>query len=306
MTTVPKYFTKQQNIRFAAGLTTLILLGLFVLFVLMIYLNAAFGWFSMNNNVDGDVTTVQPAVTVDPNLHAWRFDLSPDNGVTLVETGEDFSKDGVWVDALDTATADDVNDLVSVEISPDNDPVNTERFKFISLHLGTVDNLLDLSDDNCFYIRLDMTADVIGNRGASVSARYDVTDMEFYSSEGDLIDHADLGEAYERLRGLVDLDCAVSATAYDMTTAAGATAVKALFATQAGAGQTVTPETDCIVIPRGADGAPVYEPEDDAPYYLYLRMRPDLETCFDATHDISHYMPCQILFDMEIEIGFTR
>lgn len=306
---VPKYFTKKQNMWFAAKLTSMILLGLFVLFVTLLYLNSAFGWFAMNEDVSGGGAGVRSSGHINPNVHAWRFDIVQNNA--HLETGEDFIKDGVWVDALDAATTADPNDLVSVEVSPENDQVDTETFRFISLHLGTVDNLLDLSDDNCFYIRLDMTADVIGNRGAAVNLRHNIVGMEFYSSGGALIDAEDLGEAYDRLRGLVDIDCAVSATAYDMTTAAGATAVKALFTTkipqeQGQEQQTVTPDANYVEIPHGETGAPVYAPQDNSPYYIYIRMRPDLETCFDATHDISVYMPCQILFNMEIEVGFEQ
>lgn len=39
---------------FAAKLTSMILLGLFVLFVTLLYLNSAFGWFAMNEEVDGN------------------------------------------------------------------------------------------------------------------------------------------------------------------------------------------------------------------------------------------------------------
>ena len=303
---VPKYFTRKQNIWFAARIGSLILLGLFVLGVVLLYLNSAFGWFAMNEDVSGGGAGVKSTGQLTPGVHAWRFDIKPAGSQTPVETGEDFIKDGIWVDALDTATTDDANDIVSVALNTGTG----EKYTFISLHLGTVDNLLDLSDDNCFYIRLDMTADVIGNRGAAVSASYAANSMKFYSSTGAEVSKATLdaksAEIYNLLLGLVDIDCAVSATPYDMTTAAGATAVEALFETAAAANATVTLDTNYIQLARTGESTAVYAPSDDTPYYLYMRLRPDLATCFDATHDISEYMPCQILFNMQIEVGFGQ
>lgn len=51
---MPKYFTRKQNIWFAARICSLILLGLFVLGVILLYLNSAFGWFAQNKEVDGN------------------------------------------------------------------------------------------------------------------------------------------------------------------------------------------------------------------------------------------------------------
>lgn len=287
-----------EDRRFTAKLVSLIMTGVLVLVALLMYFNLAFGWFAQNEEVGGNGASVQSHGNINPNVHAWRFDL------TGGETGEDFDKSGSWVDALDAET-EDPNDLLPVVLSQEGDTVNTEKYTFLSLHLGTVDNLLDLSDDNCFYIRIDMTADVIGNRGASVSLRHDIVGMDFYASTGEKVAQEDIADSYDSLRGLVDIDCAVSATAYDMTDAAGATAVKALFNTRSESG-VLTPDKNCVEIERGDAGVPVYESSDNTPYYVYLRMRPDLETCFDATHDISHYMPCQILFNMEIELGFAQ
>lgn len=55
---MPKYFTRKQNIWFAARICSLILLGLFVLGVILLYLNSAFGWFAQNKEVGGDAMAV--------------------------------------------------------------------------------------------------------------------------------------------------------------------------------------------------------------------------------------------------------
>ena len=300
MTANRKYFTVR--------LIGMILLGLFVLGAILLYFNKAFGWFAQNEEVEGNGMAIQADNSGFPNIKAWRFDISHDGGTTFAETGEDFEKTGAWHDALNTVTLD-ATDILPVTVSGENDDDNPEQFTYISLHLGTVDNLLDLSEDNCFYLRLDMTADMIAAHGGSVSASYNVEDLTFYSVTGNIVDleHGDQTEqaTYALLMQLVDMDCAVSTTAYEMTTAADASAVEALFTTATTAAS-VTPGTNYKQAPRNGTETPIYAPADPtAAYYLYVRLRPDLATCFEATHDISEYMPCQILFDMVINFMFA-
>lgn len=298
-----------QDKRFTVRLMGVVLLGLLVLATILIFFNKAFGWFAHNTGVDATGMSVQAGDTIFPQVKAWRFDISHDNGATFVENGEDFEKDGAWHNALDTSTPD-ANDLVSVQVaSAALGDSGTEVLRYISLHLGTVDNLLDLSDDNCFFLRLDVSEDVIASLGSSFAASYSVEDLTFYSADGSEVSQQELGnDTFDRLMSLVDIDCAVSATAYDMTTStAAADAVKALFAdNRETTAASVTPGTNYKrVVRNAAADTPIYSPGDATPYYVYVRLRPDLANCFKATQDISAYMPCQLLFDINLRFTFA-
>ena len=271
---------------------------------IVIVCNSTLGWFAQNRNVHGTGATVRAQGSEMPLIRAWRFDMA-------TEDGESFDKTGTWVEGLDLSTAD-VRDIKPVE-TMDASASSSEQYSFISLHLGTVDNLLDLSDDNCFYIRVDITPLILNDMGTALRASYSVEDLVFYSNVGNdetSTLETSYAETFAELLGLVDFDCAVSATAYDMTnSAADATAVESLFGSKKESGTLVLDDTEqeYIQLDRAGGTVQLYTAaSNDTGYYLYIRMRPDLETCFDATHDISMFMPCQLVFDISIELEFVR
>lgn len=278
--------------------------------VMIMFFNSTLGWFAMNRQVDGNGMGVRSSGLTFPQVHAWRFDI---NGGEINDT---FVKDGVWVDGMDVSTADP-NDLISVE---SNDVSGgSEAHKFISLHLGTVDNLLTLSEDNCYYIRLDITDDVISSLGTALRAYYSIEKMTFYANSG--VDETSALEdeypaTYSSLLHLVDVDCAVSRSAKAMTgSSEEASAIEAFFTTCANeetSGGTVTITADSnefIQLDRNGGETEVYSVGEESgetsnAYYIYIRLRPDLATCFEATHDISVYMPCQLVFDISLQFEF--
>ncbi len=275
----------------------------------VIVFNSTFGWFSKNRVVTGTGMGVRSDEAVFPSVHAWRFDM--DN-----EDGESFDKSGTWVEGLDVSTSDP-DDLVCVEATSQSsnsaEEAQREQYTYVSLHLGTVDNLLDLSEDNCFYIRLDVTDDIIAGLGTSVRASYSVNDIVFYDNRR--VDQTSeletsFPEVYERLCGLVDVDCAVSLGAKAMTVSAEATVIEGFFDTcvnESSAAEVTADADEYVQLDRGGTSTPIYtasESGGSSAYYIYVRLRPDLATCFDATHDISVYMPCQIVFDISLEFEF--
>lgn len=275
----------------------------------VILFNSTLGWFSKNRNVSGEGMGVHGKDMSFPSVHAWRFDM--DN-----EDGESFDKSGTWVEGLDVSTSDPI-DLVCVEATSQSsnsaEEAQREQFTFVSLHLGTVDNLLDLSEDNCFYIRLDVTDDIIADLGTSVRASYTISDIVFYDNRR--VDQTSaletsFPEVYEELCGLIDVDCAVSLGAKAMTVSAEATEIEGFFDTcvnESSAAEVTADADEYVQLDRSGTSTPIYtasESGGSSAYYIYVRLRPDLATCFDATHDISVYMPCQIVFDISLEFEF--
>ena len=285
-------------------LIALVLSFCLLLAIVVVYLRNSLGWFAGNIDANGRGMSVIPESTVFPAIHAWRFDI--DGG----ELTDSFLKNGNWVEGMDTLTTNDENDLKSVL---PKDTTNDEKYQFISLHLGSVDNLLTLSEDNCFYIRLDVTSETIASFGKSVRAGYTVSDLHFYDSNG--VDQTETisqnyMNTYSALLNLVDIDCAVSLNERNMTGTNSSTdipIIEGFFKNKVDV--TVNADSNQYVqLNHSGTAVDVYTTTEGengpSPYYLYIRLRPDLDKCFSATYDIARYMPCQLVFDITLEFEF--
>ena len=170
---------------------------------------------------------------------------------------------------------------------------NTHTFTLTSLHLGTVDNLTRLTDDNYVYMRVQIDPVHLGDTVAFTAALLAEGGLELYDAEGNLVVDETTGEhpktpiasLYEvnddaQKGPLLDTDYAISKTAY--TPATMTDEFKATFTTL-------------------TDSTTYTAPDGDA-YYLYLRVHPNLTAFITATKFIYSYMPCTILYSMNITL----
>ena len=270
-------------------LIALVLSFCLLLAIVIVYLRNSLGWFASNKDVSGIGAQVKVTADNFPDMHAWRFELTQ----TLTGGDEDADsliKTGTWVDALDNETTTAPKGILPVIENTVEQNVEKEKFTFRSLQLGTVDNLLSLSADNCFYIRFDITEEKL----YQISLGYSLVEagIHFYQTDGAEVDSSVIP------RGpFVDLfvvDYFVSTTAYDLSTdtASSTTVFDAM-------------ELLCTndSLENGADLLAL--PEQENAYYLYIRFSPDLEKCFEATDHIAQYMPCEITFDVTLTVEFN-
>ena len=288
--------SKSQMIKLLGSFISTFFLGVLVILVIVMYLNPSLGWFSRNKEVAGNGIGVATDSIQFPDIHAWRFDL--DANVDGDEDGDTLDKDGSWVDAVDHNTSTNPEGMLPVITKTYGSGVSGEKFTFRSLHLGTIDNLLTLSNDNCFYIRFDVTDEIyrtaIGYSLGTTNIRfYDVEGNDETSAIGSMVDEN--SQSLEVLQKCVDLlivEAAVSSEEYEPFT--DQSAIDALF--------TMTGETRNEQLTNGAALKDLGEQSDD--YFVYIRLSPDLEMCFEATDHIATYMPCQITFDITFSLAF--
>ena len=270
-------------------LIALVLSFCLLLAIVIVYLRNSLGWFASNKDVSGNGAQVKVTADNFPDMHAWRFELTQ----TLTGGDEDADsliKTGTWVDALDNETTTAPKGILPVIENTVEQNVEKEKFTFRSLQLGTVDNLLSLSADNCFYIRFDITEEKL----YQISLGYSLVEagIHFYQTDG-----TEVGSETIPKGPFVDLfvvDYFVSTTAYDPSTdtAQSTTVFDAM--------ELLCTNTS---LENGADLLAL--PEQENAYYLYIRFSPDLEKCFEATDHIAQYMPCEITFDVTLTVEFN-
>ena len=163
-------------------------------------------------------------------------------------------------------------------------------FTLTSLHLGTIDNLIFLGDDNDVYFRVMIDPATLGNTVAITVALKSADGLELYDAEGTPVTDETEGEhpktpladLYEinAEKPLLKADYVVSKTAYTPYTM-----------------------TDGVKNGFSAIGADTtYVAPDSDSYYLYLRIRPNLTAFMEATRFLYVYMPCTMLFSMDIDL----
>lgn len=271
------------------------LVGILFIFALILlicikFLFPAFGWFARNTATTADGLSVDAQPYAMPGVSAWRFDMTG----TIAEFDYDEDPDssnkaGSWVSAVDSGSV--LKSVVPVDSSSSS---NTERLTFRSLHLGTIDNLLELHNDNRFYIRLDVDNELyrayIGYSLLSSGIRiYDVDGFDRTSEISVMTDsEGNPLNLLSRFSELFIIEVAVSSSRYSLSSGDQA-AVDSLFDNNS-------------KLSNGAALKDLGEPSGS--YYIYIRLTPDLEKCFSATDHLSIYMPCEITFDVTLNISY--
>lgn len=233
-------------------------------------------------------------VTTDSEIAFTAGKLTPPVAKMWIYTDEEENENLAdadrWVE-LTVTTDGSANIAPGVERSGPVDGKYT--FTLTSLHLGTVDNLILLGDDNYVYLRVPINPVALGN-GVSITLELKETDgIELYDSTGELVTDETTGENPRTpLADLYDInetmpllliDYAINKTAYTpYTMDTLAPELKASFAT---------------VIP----GTTYTAPDEDS-YYIYLRVHPNLAAFMEATRFLYEYMPCTLLYSLDISI----
>ena len=274
-----------------------IILGIFSVALMAIALFiTTYAWFS-NTWLAKNSISFTTGNYLTPNYHAWMFDALEE------ESGESSNRDeGQWVDATQTISESTV--LKKVELNSNNSI--TEYLTFKSLHLGTIDNLLRLGNDNFFYIRFDVTDYIKMGKLVKVSYSISNNNIKIYNSEGTQLtivsEHSDTPNTITgNYEDLITIDCAVSTYLFSnprssVTISGESRSIDYLF-TDGNTGNYVSLE-------NGDDPVLVSSTEQSSAYYLYIRIVPDLDKCVEATEVLSVYMPCEITFDVDLDIEF--
>lgn len=236
---------------------------------------------------------------VTPNFQAWIFDADEE------ETGESSNRDdGDWVSATTQVSSVTVLKAVETETSQS---IN-EHYKFKSLHLGTVDNLLNLGNDNYFYVRFDITDIVKMGKLVKVGYTLDNDDITIYNADGNevsIVETLSNPPAANTVTGdytdLVCVECAISTALFSdpsasVTIDGSSRDIDYIFSSD-NTGKYVALE-------NGDDPVYVSETEMTQAYYLYVRISPDLEACTLAAEVLSVYMPCELTFDIYLNLEF--
>lgn len=268
-------------------------------FVVIITTSAAFAWFSTTFESENGVK-YQTGDGTFPVMHAWMFNM------TQEESGEDTAKVGTWVSAATATSASPSSDgqinidseeegyLLSGVVLNNSNSI-TEKYVFKSLHLGTIDNLLSLSNDNYLYLRFDITTPNTMGRIACASYLIGETDFHFYDATSAdqtaaVITKATTYNKQSIFSEMVGVECVASTTAY--APGANLSDLESLF------------ENNGTLLENGAELSEIYTDENNTTYYFYVRFFPDLEKCTEATDYFGEYMPCEILFDVEFTVEF--
>ena len=287
---------KKQKYLLLSRFIAVILVGAIAGLSVFLFFNNSLGWFVNSKTVSGSGMRVAPDGSVLPDMQAWRFDL--DATVNGDEDGDALIKTGSWVNAIDTSTATTPKGILPVVVQTYGSGESGEIFTFRSLHLGNVDNLLTLSNDNCFYIRFDVTGELFQSAiGYSLTTAdvhvydFDGNDQTAYIDALEDENHNSLN-ALQQFVDIFQVDAAVSSSEY--TPEDDQDDIDALF---------YTGDERTGMLTNGAALRDLGEQSDA--YYIYVRFSPDLEKCFEATDDIVAIMPCEITFDLTLSLTFN-
>ncbi|MBP5648765.1 MAG: hypothetical protein J6X29_02040 [Clostridia bacterium] len=253
-----------------------------------------YAWFSSSWHGEKNPDLSTGGATY-PNMSAWVYDLAGEtSGETTDKTSGQWravaSGSDTYVVAKSTVDAD-----LPVGSSGKNNAGLREKLTFTSLHLGTIDNLLSLNSDNYFLLRFDLTD--IARHGRRARARFSLIEenIRFFDAEG--VEHFrsnGVGIDFSLFSDLIQIECAVSALGFAPSTAEES--ILSLFNTSNQSGY--------VSLQNGDEFADVFSGEKDSPYYLFVRIAPDLEGCIAITETITRFMPCQLLLGLVFEIEF--
>lgn len=257
----------------------LIKAGLLLLLSALLLTSATYAWLRVGFVTPDSELSFTTGKLTPPAAKMWIY--------TNEEENENLADENRWVE-LSMTTDGSANIAPGAERSGPVDGKYT--FTLTSLHLGTVDNLILLGDDNYVYLRVPIDPVALGN-GVSITLELKETDgIELYDSTGAPVTDETTGETPRTpLADLYDInetmpllliDYAINKNAYtpyDMPPA-----LKNSFAT---------------VIPGTTYTAP-----DSDPYYIYMRVHPNLAAFMEATRFLYEYMPCTLFYSLDISI----
>lgn len=166
----------------------------------------------------------------------------------------------------------------------------TYNFELKSLHLGTVDNLVIMNQDNVVCLRFCFDSEVHGNSVAMLTA--DLSDslgrmVHLYSSDGVEITDAEVYNELETIHAqtpFLQYQGCVSQQEFSPNEDAFA---ELPFSDETRFGESVN---------LYENGEPF-----EGKYYVYIKIMPNLSAFAPASELLNAYMPCVVLFDVEIQ-----
>lgn len=230
----------------------------------------AYAWLSGSWNSDNTRFGFTAGDVEYPTVTMWMY-KTQEEGSTI---------GGEWVEK-------DVTVEGHKNVIPSSNPTSKAGFTMEDVHLGNVDNLVTLKKDNTVYLRLNMKR----NMGTTFTLSVEHVKQDGYGFS--IYQQGNSGYS------LVDK----SADVYDTlkTTFADPKNKKPILIT------TYAVSTNSLV-PDGTGFSDLNfvnvcpsAPDQADDYYLYIKMMPDLSTVATIAKELYRYMPCIILFDLEIE-----
>lgn len=243
-------------------------LALLALLSLCLLANATYAWLSTYWDSDQTKVDFTAGDVGHPTLHMWMFDTKEEGSAS--DTGQ-------WVEK--TVTRKDYQNQI-----PAAGDTETGTFLAKDIHLGTVDNLVTPKKDNIVYFRLDVTEDVGSHCELTVNLSEEDYGFTIY-------------QATENPTIYTALDKAANPTIYDT--------MKLILSDKHVLDISYCVSTNDLT-PNDADfDTLVFDsvcniPENAENYYIYIKITPDLNTIAAISKDLYQYMPCVILFDLEI------
>ena len=227
----------------------------------------------------------------DPDFYAWVYDVQDEN------SGETLMKSGSWRNIAVNGTG--IDHTFEIQKATDRGIANSEKFTFTSLHIGTVDNLISLSSDNYFYMRFDIDNTVRQGRKAKIGYTLSSAGLHFYDLNG--VDQTNSLSAQEKedFISIPIVEYAIGTVKYDLAAnAAQQSSIDDLFTSENTNGYGL--------LTNGAALTDIFNTDRTDGYTLYLRIHPDLDTCFEVTDALGTYMPCQVLYDFDLDLEFYQ
>lgn len=240
--------------------------------------SAAYAWLRegfITPDSEISFTTGKPTP---PPIAMWTY--------TSEAEDEELAAANRWVSQTVT-TVDNGNTVPGVASSVTD---NKYTFTLTSLHLGTVDNLILLTNDNYVYLRVLIDPVALGNSVEVTLSLKPSDGIELFDSTGAPISDEVSGEdpqtpladlyAIDAVTPLLRIDYTVSKTEYTPITMTAA--LEESFTT-------VGDNT-------------IYTAPDNDPYYIYLRIHPNLSAFMEATRFLYVYMPCTLLYSLDVSL----
>lgn len=255
---------------------------LLLLLSLSVFVGASYAWLSTYYETEQPVS-LDTGTTKPIPVHMWVYN-----------TEEEGNPGWQQYDATSGERDDERAYLESILKKPGSDDT-TYKYDIRAMHLGAIDNLVAITEDNQVYFRFDVngaehgTVLALRTSVAGVSG-FDQNGEDFFKNSTVELNNLNSLENEANTSHLV-FEYAISNTAYP---------TEMEFA---GLGWSViSPKQE-----TGTDDVWLVEPTLSATdysgdYYLYLRVSPDLDTLLRTAIILSAKMPSQLLFDVNMEL----
>lgn len=255
-----------QNRIFASLLLGLLMLGMIA--------GVSYAWlatfYETEQPVSFDTGTTSPIP-----VHMWVYN-------TAAEGNEGWTEYPAYFAAGKDETA-----ILASSLSKTADGGTAYQSHVRAMHLGAINDLISISDDNKVYFRFDLNGT---DHGTVITLQHSFAGISGYNREGSALSD----EILQKLTALegetphLIYEYAISEEAYAPAEASSELNWREISIQEDENGR------DCYLLQEQLNY--------NEAYYLYLRAYPDLNTLLQTALILSAQMPSQLFFDIEMEL----